>query len=114
VNALARRPPPQEVRTELVVGDLRIDLLKRTVIRAGRRVELQPREFQILEFLMRHAGRVVTRTMLLESVWDFHFDPRTNIVESHMSRLRGKVDRGHDRELIQTVRGAGYCVREPD
>jgi two-component system OmpR family response regulator len=114
VNALARRPPPQEVRTELVVGDLRVDLLKRTVTRAGRRVELQPREFQILEFLMRHAGRVVTRTMLLESVWDFHFDPRTNIVESHMSRLRGKVDRGHDHELIQTVRGAGYCVREPD
>ena len=114
VNALARRPPPQEVRTELCVGDLRLDLLKRTVSRAGRRIELQPREFQILEYLLRHAGRVVTRTMLLESVWDFHFDPKTNIVETHMSRLRGKVDRGQGPELIHTVRGAGYVLREPD
>ena len=114
VNALARRPPPQEVRTELCVADLRLDLLKRTVSRAGRRIELQPREFQILEYLLRHAGRVVTRTMLLESVWDFHFDPKTNIVETHMSRLRGKVDRGQGPELIHTVRGAGYVLREPD
>ena len=82
--------------------------------RAGRRIELQPREFQLLEYLLRHAGRVVTRTMLLESVWDFHFDPKTNIVETHMSRLRGKVDRGHGCELIHTVRGAGYVLREPD
>jgi two-component system OmpR family response regulator len=114
VNALARRPPPQEVRTELSVADLRLDLLKRSVTRGGQRVDLQPREFQLLEYLMRHAGRVVTRTMLLESVWDFHFDPKTNIVETHMSRLRGKVDRGHACELIHTVRGAGYILREPD
>jgi len=114
VNALARRPPTQEVRTELSVADLRLDLLKRTVTRGGQRIELQPREFQLLEYLLRHAGRVVTRTMLLESVWDFHFDPKTNIVETHMSRLRGKVDRGHAHELIHTVRGAGYVLREPD
>jgi two-component system OmpR family response regulator len=114
VNALARRPPTQEIRTELVVADLKLDLMKRTVTRAGRRIELQPREFQLLEYLLRHAGRVVTRTMLLESVWDFHFDPKTNIVETHMSRLRGKVDRGHSCELIHTVRGAGYVLREPD
>ena len=112
VNALARRPPPQEIITEFVVGDLRIDLLSRKVTRAGRHIELQPREYQILEFLMRHAGRVVTRTMLLEAVWDFHFDPKTNIVETHVSRLRGKIDKGHDHELIHTVRGAGYCVRD--
>jgi two-component system OmpR family response regulator len=113
VNALARRPPSQEVRTELAVADLRLDLLKRTVSRAGRRIDLQPREFQILEYLLRHAGRVVTRTMLLESVWDFHFDPKTNIVETHVSRLRGKIDRGHGVELIHTIRGAGYVLREP-
>ncbi len=114
VNALARRPPPQEVRTELVVADLKLDLMRRAVTRGGARIELQPREFQLLEYLMRHAGRVVTRTMLLESIWDFHFDPKTNIVETHMSRLRGKVDRGHAHELIHTVRGAGYVLREPD
>ncbi len=114
VNALARRPPTQEMPTELAVADLRLNLLKRTVTRGGRRIELQPREFQLLEYLLRHAGRVVTRTMLLESVWDFHFDPKTNIVETHMSRLRGKVDRGHGCELIHTVRGAGYILREPD
>ncbi|HWF76303.1 MAG TPA: winged helix-turn-helix domain-containing protein, partial [Caulobacteraceae bacterium] len=78
----------------------------------GDRIELQPREFQLLEYLMRHAGRVVTRTMLLESVWDYHFDPKTNIVETHMSRLRAKIDRGRAQELIHTVRGAGYCLRE--
>ena len=114
VNALARRPPPQDVQTTLVVADLKLDRLKRTVTRGGARIELQPREFQLLEYLMRHRGRVVTRTMLLESVWDFHFDPKTNIVETHMSRLRAKVDRGHGLELIHTVRGAGYCLSEPD
>ena len=114
VNALARRPPPQDQPTELSVADLRLDLLKRTVTRSGERIELQPREFQLLEYLMRHAGRVVTRTMLLESVWDFHFDPKTNIVETHMSRLRGKLDRGHGGDLIHTVRGAGYVLRAPD
>jgi two-component system OmpR family response regulator len=114
VNALARRPPTQDIQTSLTVADLTLDLLKRTVTRGGARIELQPREFQLLEYLMRHTGRVVTRTMLLESVWDFHFDPKTNIVETHMSRLRGKVDRGHSHELIHTVRGAGYVLREPD
>jgi two-component system OmpR family response regulator len=114
INALARRPPPQEFAPVLEVADLRLDRLTRTVARAGARIDLQPREFQLLEFLMRHAGRVVTRTMLLENIWDFHFDPRTNIVETHMSRLRAKVDRGHARELIHTIRGAGYCLRGPD
>ncbi|MDO8912155.1 MAG: response regulator transcription factor [Phenylobacterium sp.] len=114
VNALARRPPTQEVQTALTVADLSLDLLKRTVTRRGVRIDLQPREFQLLEYLMRHAGRVVTRTMLLESVWDFHFDPKTNIVETHMSRLRGKLDRGKGSDLIHTVRGAGYVLRAPD
>jgi two-component system OmpR family response regulator len=111
VNALARRPPLVEVQTVLRVADLEIDLLKRSVRRGGARIELQPREFQLLEHLMRHAGRVVTRTMLLESVWDFHFDPKTNIVETHISRLRGKLGAP---ELIHTVRGAGYVMRAPD
>jgi two-component system OmpR family response regulator len=95
------------------VADLEIDQLKRSVRRGEERIELQPREFQILEFLMRHAGRVVTRTMLLESIWNFHFDPKTNIVETHMSRLRGKLHRDALPDLIHTVRGAGYCLREP-
>jgi two-component system OmpR family response regulator len=114
VNALARRPPAQEFPGTLSVADLEINLLRRTVTRAGRRIDLQPREFQLLEYLMRHSGRIVTRTMLLEAVWDFHFDPKTNIVETHISRLRSKVDRGHAVELIHTLRGAGYCLREPD
>ena len=113
LNALARRPPPQEVVTVLQVADLRMDLLKRTVTRASMRIDLQPREFQLLEYLMRHAGRVVTRTMLLEGIWNFNFEPQTNIVETHMSRLRGKIDRGYPRELIHTVRGAGYMMHEP-
>lgn len=112
VNALARRPPTHEVATARQIGDLEIDLLKRSVTRAGERIELQPREFQILEFLARHTDRVVTRTMLLESIWDFHFDPKTNIVETHMSRLRGKLNRDGLPDLIHTVRGAGYSLRE--
>jgi two-component system OmpR family response regulator len=112
VNALARRPPVSDTATSLRVADLEMDLLRRTLTRAGERIELQPREFQLLEYLMRHSGRVVTRTMLLESVWDFHFDPRTNIVDTHISRLRGKLERGGSRAVIQTVRGAGYCLRE--
>src|SRR6267143_271666 len=113
VHALARRPPLTEVQTVLRVADLEINLLARTVTRAGAKIELQPREFRLLEYLMKNAGRVVTRTMLLENVWEFHFDPKTNIVETHISRLRAKVDRGHSIELIQTVRGSGYMLRAP-
>ena len=108
INALARRPPPQEVVTVLQVGDLRMDLLKRTVTRASMRIDLQPREFQLLEFMMRHAGQSVTRTMLLEKVWEYHFDPQTNVIDVHISRLRSKIDKGFDRPMLQTVRGAGY------
>jgi two-component system OmpR family response regulator len=111
LNALARRLPLTDVQTLLRVGDLELNLLERTATRGGVRLELQPREFRLLEYLMKNAGRVVTRTMLLESVWEFHFDPRTNIVETHISRLRAKVDRGHEMALIQTVRGAGYVLR---
>src|SRR6266404_3563097 len=114
VNALARRPPMADVATVLRVADLEMDLLKRAVTRQGRRIELQPQEFKLLEYLLRHAGRIVTRTMLLENVWDFHFDPTTNVVETHVSRLRGKIDRGFAVELLHTVRGAGYCLRAPD
>ena len=96
----------------LQVGDLAMDLLARTVQRGGQTIDLQQREFQLLEYLMRHAGQVVTRTMLLERVWDFHFDPRTNIVETHISRLRGKIDRGFAVELIHTIRGVGYSLTE--
>jgi two-component system, OmpR family, response regulator len=111
VNALARRPPMARVETVLRVSDLEMDLIGRKVRRAGQEIELQPREFRLLEYLMRNAGRVVTRTMLLENVWEFHFDPKTNIVETHISRLRSKIDRGFDGELIETVRGSGYLLR---
>ncbi len=113
IHALARRPPISAMETTLRVADLEMDLRKRTVARAGRRIELQPQEFKLLEYLMQHAGRVVTRTMLLENVWEFHFDPRTSVVETHISRLRGKIDRDFDVELIHTVRGSGYCLRAP-
>lgn len=110
INALARRPPLAEQNAVLKIDDLELDRLKRSVTRAGRRIELQSQEFKLLEYLMLHAGQLVTRTMLLENLWAFHFDPQTNIIESHMSRLRGKVDRGFGRELITTVRGAGYRI----
>ena len=113
VEALGRRPRGVTETATLWVGDLVLDRMTRVVRRAGREIDLQPREFLLLEYLMRHAGQVVTRTMLLEGVWDLHFDPRTNVVESHMSRLRGKVDKGFTTELIQTVRGAGYAIRAP-
>jgi len=113
VNALGRRRAMNAVATVLRVADLEIDLVRRSVTRGGRAIDLQPREFKLLECLVRNVGRVVTRTMLLEKVWDFHFDPKTNIVETHMSRLRGKVDRGFARDLIHTVRGAGYSLRAP-
>ncbi|OYY91087.1 MAG: DNA-binding response regulator [Sphingomonas sp. 28-66-16] len=108
VGALGRRPQTFATITKLAVADLEIDLLKRTVTRGDVRIDLQQQEYKLLEFLMRHSGEIVTRTMLLENVWSFHFDPGTNLIESHMSRLRAKVDRGFDRELIHTVRGAGY------
>jgi two-component system OmpR family response regulator len=110
VNALARRPPMADTVVTLVIDDLVVDRVKRTVTRAGKRIELQSQEFRLLDYLMQHSGEVVTRTMLLENVWSFHFDPQTNIIESHMSRLRSKVDRGFAKELIQTVRGAGYRI----
>jgi two-component system OmpR family response regulator len=102
-----------QVPTVLRVADLEMDLIGRKVRRAGREIDLQPREFRLLEYLMRNAGRVVTRTMLLEHVWEFHFDPRTNIVETHISRLRSKIDRGFDAELLETVRGSGYLLHAP-
>ncbi len=113
VNALARRPHVGDQATILNAADLEMNLLKRSVTRGGDAVDLQPREFQLLEYLLRHAEQVVTRTMLLEGVWDFHFDPRTNIVETHISRLRSKINRGGDPELIHTIRGSGYCLRAP-
>jgi len=109
-NALGRRPAMAAAETVLRAGDLEMDLLKRTVTRRGRPIDLQPREFRLLEYLLRNAGRVVTRTMLLEHVWDFHFDPRTTVVETHMSRLRAKIDRDFEVELIHTVRGHGYSI----
>jgi two-component system OmpR family response regulator len=113
VNALARRPPLSDTPTMLKAGDLEMDLLRRAVMRRGKTIDLQPREFQLLAFLMRNADRVVTRTMLLEAVWDFHFDPKTNIVESHISRLRSKLSQYGGAELIHTVRGSGYALRAP-
>ncbi|HET9404541.1 MAG TPA: winged helix-turn-helix domain-containing protein [Burkholderiales bacterium] len=110
VNALARRPPMAEEATVLRVGDLEMNRLKRTVTRGGTQIELQPQEFRLLEYLMRNAGQVVTRTMLLENVWEFHFDPRTSVVETHISRLRAKIDRDFDEELLHTVRGSGYSL----
>ncbi|PTW51268.1 MULTISPECIES: response regulator transcription factor [Rhodovulum] len=110
IEALGRRPPMQETETVLKAADLEMDLVRRTVTRAGRKIDLLPREFALLEHLLRHKGRVQTRTMLLESVWDINFDPQTNVVETHISRLRAKVDRPFDKELITTVRGAGYRI----
>ncbi len=114
VNALGRRPALVPEQTVLRVADLEVDLIRHTVKRRGQRIDLQPREFRLLEYLMRHAGRVVTRTMLLEHVWDFHFDPKTSVVETHISRLRSKIDKDFAPELIHTVRGTGYCLRESE
>lgn len=112
LTALARRPPPADEPTLLRARDLEMNLLTRKVTRAGRELDLQPREFALLEHLLRRKGRVQTRTMLLEAVWDIHFDPQTNVVESHMSRLRGKIDKPFDTALIETVRGSGYRIAE--
>lgn len=111
---LRRTAAPGEVQVRLACGDLAIDLLTRDVRRGGRRIELQPREYRLLEFLMRHQNQVVTRTMLLEGVWDYHFDPMTNVIDVHISRLRRKVDGAGEPALIQTVRGAGYRLSAPE
>jgi two-component system OmpR family response regulator len=108
LEALIRRSQNREIRTSLSVGDLRIDLLSHKVTRGGRPIQLQRREFRLLEYMMTHAGQVVTRTMLLENVWEHHFDPQTNVIDVHISRLRQKIDAGFDRPLLHTVRGIGY------
>jgi len=108
IEALLRRGPASSATVKLKAGPLEMDLLSRNVTRQGRDIDLLPREFRLLEFLMRHAGQVVTRTMLLENVWDYHFDPQTNVIDVHVSRLRQKLDKGFDKPLLQTVRGAGY------
>lgn len=112
IAALLRRPPISDVATAFTVGDISLDLLRREVRRGGREVRLQPREFSLLEQLMRNAGRVVTRTMLLEAVWGYDFDPQTNIVESHLSRMRSKLNDGVERDPIETLRGIGYRMRQ--
>jgi two-component system OmpR family response regulator len=108
VEALSRRRETGAVATTLKVGELEMNLIARTVHRGASEIDLQPREFQLLEFMMRHAGQSVTRTMLLEKVWEYHFDPQTNVIDVHISRLRSKIDKGFDRQMLQTVRGAGY------
>ncbi len=113
LEALVRRRDHQQAATSLHVGDLSMDLLTREARRGEQKIELQPREFRLLEYLMRHSGQVVTRTMLLENVWDYHFDPQTNVIDVHISRLRSKIDKGFEHPLLHTVRGAGYMLREP-
>lgn len=110
VEVLGRRKTAEPVQTRLKVGDMEMDLLKRRVTRAGREILLQPREFKLLEYLMRNAGNVVTRTMLLENVWNYHFDPQTNVIDVHISRLRSKIDKDFDKPLLKTVRGSGYVL----
>jgi two-component system, OmpR family, response regulator len=111
LEALMRRSNVNQPTTRLAVGDLEMDLLTRKVRRASHEIELLPREFRLLEFLMRRAGQVVTRTMLLENVWDYHFDPQTNVIDVHVSRLRQKIDKGFDKPLLHTVRGSGYTLK---
>ena len=113
LNALARRPPVQVVKTALVVADLELDLMTHVARRAGQVINLLPKEFTLLEVLMRNEGRVVTRTMLLERVWDFHFDPKTSVVETHISRLRAKIDKPFAVALLHTVKSAGYSIHAP-
>jgi len=111
LEALVRRGSPEEVQTKFTVSDLEIDILARRCTRGGKRVDLQPREFKLLEYLMRNAGQVVTRTMLLENVWEYHFDPQTNVIDVHISRLRSKIDKDFDQPLLKTIRGSGYTIR---
>jgi two-component system OmpR family response regulator len=112
VDALGRRPRAGAGETSYRVADLELDRLAHTVARAGKQIPLQPREFRLLEYLMKNAGQVVTRTMLLENVWDYHFDPQTNVIDVHISRLRAKIDKGFGAALLHTVRGAGYMIRD--
>lgn len=114
VEALGRRRGPTNIQTIFSVGDLEMDVMTRTVRRAGKKIDLQPREFRLLEYLMRHSGQVVTRTMLLENVWEYHFDPQTNVIDVHISRLRSKIDKEFDKPLLKTVRGAGYTLTDED
>ena len=114
IEVLARRGDASGSPTHFAVGDLDLDLLTRRVSRGDQTINLQPREFRLLEYLMRHANQVVTRTMLLENVWDYHFDPQTNVIDVQISRLRAKIDKDFDRPLLHTVRGAGYVVRDVD
>lgn len=114
IEVMLRRGAGNAVETKLRVADLQMDLLARTVTRGTQELDLQPREFLLLEYLMRNAGNVVTRTMLLEHVWDYHFDPQTNVIDVHVSRLRQKIDKGFAKPLLHTVRGAGYCLKAPE
>lgn len=114
LEAVLRRREKSAAAPQLRVGDLELDRLSRTVRRGGAIIKLQPREFRILEYLLRHAGQVVTRTNLLEALWDFNFDPQTNVIDVHISRLRARIDKGYERQLIHTVRGAGYMIRASD
>ena len=114
LDALVRRSQESHVETTLVVDDLHVNLVSRKVTRGGKTVTLQPREFKLLEYLMRHANQVVTRTMLLENVWDYHFDPRTNVIDVHVSKLRQKIDAGSERPLLRTIRNAGYMLTADD
>lgn len=114
IEVMARRRNPGEVETMYRLADLELDRLSHSVKRGGQTILLQPREFRLLEYLMKNAGQVVTRTMLLENVWDYHFDPQTNVIDVHISRLRSKIDKGFDPALLQTVRGSGYSLRIPD
>lgn len=114
IDALCRRAPTPSEESCLTVGNLEMDLIRRTVKRAGQPLDLQPLEFRLLEYLMRNAGRVVTQTMLLERVWEYHFDPKTKIVEANVSRLRAKLDRPFDEPMLRTIRGAGYVLDVPD
>lgn len=112
LDALARRAQGNGTQTTLQVGDLHVDLLSRKATRGARSIVLQPQEFKLLEYLMRHAGQVVTRTMLLENVWDYHFDPQTNVIDVHVSRLRSKIEKDFSQPLLKTIRGAGYMIKD--
>ena len=114
LDALVRRRDPGTVKTKVAVGDLELDLLSRTAKRSGSAIELQPREFRLLEYLMRHAGQIVTRTMLLENVWEYDFDPETNVIDVQVSKLRNKIDAGFDRPLLRTIRTIGYMLTADD